>query len=100
MKSFVALIVLPFLLQIAVTPVYAQKEKADNTPKGLLKIPVWVEEGDDQFWLDGNRQAFKVFVEEKESPVKSFQTPKSSTILLVVFDTVADLERVDQARTA
>ena len=92
--------VLVVILLTVATPAFAQKEKADTTPKGLLKIPVWVEEGDDQFWLDGNRQAFKVFVEEKESPVKSFQTPKSSTILLIVFDTVADLARVDEARLA
>ena len=100
MKLFLALLVLPVLLLMAAMPAFAQKEKPDNAPKGLLKIPVWVEEGDDQFWLDGNRQAFKVFVEEKESPVKSFQTPKSSTILLIVFDTVADLARVDEARLA
>ncbi|MDX2044850.1 MAG: hypothetical protein SF097_26800 [Acidobacteriota bacterium] len=88
------------LLLLITTPIFAQTAKPETAPKGLLKIPVWVEESDDQFWLDGNRQAFKVFVEEKESPLKSFQTPKSSTILLIVFDTVADLARVDQARTA
>lgn len=88
------------LLLIVATPALAQKNKADTTPKTLLKIPVWVEENDGKFWLDGNRQEFKVFVEEKEAPVKSFQTPHSSTILLIVFDTVADLARVDQARTA
>ena len=88
------------LLLLLVLPVFAQKDKTDTAPKGLLKIPVWVEEDDEQFWLGGNRQSFKVFVEEKELPVKSFQTPRSSTILLIVFDTVADLARVDQARTA
>ncbi|MFN0107554.1 MAG: hypothetical protein ACKVZH_01775, partial [Blastocatellia bacterium] len=86
------------LLALLITPTVAQK--TDTAPKGLLKIPVWVEEDDEQFWLDGNRQAFKVFVEEKDAPIKSIQTPKSSTILLVVFDTVADLARVDQARMA
>lgn len=86
------------LLLLLLTPAFAQKGGTETAPKGLLKIPVWVEEGADKFWLDGNRQAFKVFVEEKESPLKSFQTPKSSTILLIVFDTVADLARVDQAR--
>lgn len=88
------------LLLLLATPAFAQKDKTDNAPKGLLKIPVWVEEDAEQFWLDGNRQAFKVFVEEKETPLKSFQTPRSSTILLIVFDTVADLARVDQARLA
>ncbi len=88
------------LLLLLATPAFAQKEGTETAPKGLLKIPVWVEEDADKFWLDGNRQAFKVFVEEKESPLKSFQTPRSSTILLIVFDTVADLARVDQARLA
>ena len=96
-KRFALVSLLMLLIAI---PAFAQKDKVDNAPKGLLKIPVWVEEDGEKFWLDGNRQAFKVFVEEKESPVKSFQTPKSSTILLIVFDTVADLERVNQARTA
>ena len=88
------------MLLFLTIPVFAQKDKADNAPKGLLKIPVWVEENTETFWLDGNRQAFKIFVEEKETPLKSFQTPRSSTILLIVFDTVADLARVDQARLA
>lgn len=52
------------------------------------------------FWEDGKRQSFKVFLEDKEVVVKSFQHPKSSTVLLVVFDTVADLTRVDEARNA
>ncbi|MBS1790882.1 MAG: hypothetical protein JST85_24435 [Acidobacteria bacterium] len=100
MRGIVTTLAFVVLLLTAAVPAFAQKEKADNAPKTLLKIPVWVEEGDNQFWLDGKRQTFKVFVEEKESPVKSFQTPKSSTILLVVFDTVADLARVDEARLA
>ncbi len=91
--------VLSLLLLLAV-PALAQKDNAETAPKGLLKIPVWVEEDEETFWLDGNRQAFKVFVEEKETPLKSFQTPRGSTVLLIVFDTVADLARVDQARTA
>lgn len=100
MKGIVTTLACVVLLLMAATPTFAQKEKPDNAPKALLKIPVWVEEGGDQFWLDGKRQTFKVFVEDRESPVKSFQTPKSSTILLVVFDTVADLARVDEARLA
>lgn len=88
------------LLLLLATPAFAQKDGAETAPKGLLKIPVWVEEGAEKFWLDGNRQAFKIFVEEKETPLKSFQTPRSSTVLLIVFDTVADLARVDQARLA
>ena len=96
MKMFVVFA----LLLIVAAPAFAQKDKADIAPKTLLKIPVWVEESEGKFWLDGNRQEFRVFVEEKEAAVKSFQAPRSSTILLIVFDTVADLARVDQARMA
>ncbi len=88
------------LLLLLTVPALAQKDRAETAPKGVLKIPVWVEEDEETFWLDGNRQAFKIFVEEKEAPLKSFQTPRSSTVLLIVFDTVADLARVDQARSA
>ncbi|MGH9936823.1 MAG: hypothetical protein ACREAM_11290, partial [Blastocatellia bacterium] len=86
----------PLVFASALTA-YAQKEKTEN-PKGLIKIPVWVEEGEDRFWNEGKRQTFKVFIGDREVPVKSFQGPRNSTILLVVFDTVADLARVDQAR--
>lgn len=64
----------------------------------LLKIPVWVETADGQLWQEGKRQSFKVFLDEQETPIKSFQGPRNSTILLVVFDTVADMARVEQAR--
>ena len=76
----------------------AQKEKAEPAAKLPLKVPVWVEQPDGQFWLDGKRQSFKLFVEEKEIPLKTVQGPRTPTILLVVFDTVADLARVDDAR--
>lgn len=91
---------LPALLLVAFAlAAHAQREKPENTaPKGLLKIPVWVEEGGGKFWNDAKRQSFKVFVEDKEVPIKSFQGPRNSTIILVVFDTAADLARVDQAR--
>lgn len=78
---------------------YAQKEKsAAPPPKGSLKIPVWVEEGEDRFWNEGKRQTFKVFIEGREVPIRSFQGPRNSTIVLVIFDTVVNLARVDQAR--
>src|SRR5262245_45081368 len=78
----------------------AQKEKPENkTSSSILKIPVWVEEGADKFWADGKRQTFNVFIEDKEVPIKSFQGPRNPTIVLVVFDTVADLARVDIARS-
>ncbi|MFN0084702.1 MAG: hypothetical protein ACKVX9_04875 [Blastocatellia bacterium] len=77
---------------------FAQKEKADPAAKLPLKVPVWVEQTQGKFWLEGKRQSFKLFVEEKEVPLKSFQGPRAPTILLVVFDTVVDLARVDEAR--
>ena len=78
---------------------FAQKKTSENpAPKALLKIPVWVEEGEDRFWDKGDPRTFKIFIDDKEAPVKSFQGPRNSTILLVVFDTVASLARVDQTR--
>jgi hypothetical protein len=76
----------------------AQTEKAE--PKSPpIKIPVWVEEAEDRFWTEGKRQSFRVFLDDREVPLRSFQGPRNSTILLIVFDTVADLSRVDQVRT-
>jgi hypothetical protein len=66
----------------------------------LLKFPVWVETADGQLWREGKAQSFKVFLEEKEVPLKSFQGPRNSTIILIVFDTVAELASVEQARTS
>ncbi len=102
MDGFVMKVLATLLLVFAITlAASAQKEKPENTAqKGLLKIPVWVEEGGGKFWNEAKRQSFKVFVEDKEVPIKSFQGPRNSTIILVVFDTVADLARVDQARAA
>ena len=77
------------------------KPKPANEPapaQNLLKIPVWVEAPDGNLWQEGKRQSFKVFLDEQEAPVKSFQGPRNSTVLLVVFDTVADMARVEQAR--
>lgn len=74
--------------------------KAEAPAKAPLKIPVWVEKEEGVFWEEGKRQSFKIFLEDKEVAIKNFQHPKSSTVLLVVFDTVADLTRVDEARSA
>lgn len=68
--------------------------------KATLKIPFWVEKDEGVFWEEGKRQSFKVFLEDKEVAIKSFQNPKSGSILLIVFDTVTDLSRVDEARGA
>jgi hypothetical protein len=77
-----------------------QTAKPDPQPKKQLKLPVWVEAEGGKFWTDGKRQSFKVFIEDKEVPVKGFQGPTNSTVVLVVFDTVVDLARVDVARAA
>ncbi|MBS1808566.1 MAG: hypothetical protein JST84_10285 [Acidobacteria bacterium] len=92
------------LLALLATVVWAQQAAlapAANSPaRAMLKIPVWVEKDEGVFWDEGKRQSFKVFLEDKEVAIKSFQNPKSGSILLVVFDTVADLARVDEARSA
>ncbi|HEX4950243.1 MAG TPA: hypothetical protein VFZ34_26485 [Blastocatellia bacterium] len=81
----------------SLTPAPAPKSEAST--KTPIKVPVWVEQDEGAFWEDGKRQSFKVFLEDKEVAVKGFQNPKSGTVLLVVFDTVADLTRVEEART-
>lgn len=92
------------LLALLATVAWAQQAAlapAANSPaRAMLKIPVWVEKDEGVFWDEGKRQSFKVFLEDKEVAIKSFQNPKSGSILLVVFDTVADLARVDEARSA
>jgi hypothetical protein len=96
MKRFALMILLMSALLLVAS---AQKKKSENpASKELLKIPVWVEEGEDRFWDKGDPRTFKVFIDDKEAPLKSFQGPRNSTILLVVFDTVASLSRVDLAR--
>src|SRR5262245_6734563 len=97
-----AVTILPALLFLVThaTSANAQKEKPENkAPNAILKIPVLVEEEPDKFWADGKRQTFNVFIEDKEAPIKSFQGPRNPTIVLVVFDTVSDLARVDIARS-
>ncbi len=74
--------------------------KGEAPAKASLKIPVSVEKEEGVFWEGGKRQSFKVYLEDKEVAIKSFQHPKSGTVLLVVFDTVVDLARVDEARSA
>src|SRR5215475_2864718 len=95
--------ILPALLLVfALAPAaLAQREKpVSTTANSLFKIPVWVEKGDGKFWKEAKRQSFKVLLGDKEVPIRSIQGPRNSTIILVVFDTVGDLARVDQARLA
>lgn len=99
MKQASKTLLLITILLCAAAPSGAQK-KEEAARKGLLKFPVWVETADGQLWREGKRQSFKVFLDEKEVALKSFQGPRQATIILVVFDTVADLASVEQARTA
>lgn len=85
---------------LIITAAHSQNTKPTEPAKGVVKIPVWVETVDNQLWQDGKRQSFKVFLDDKEAAIKSFQGPRNSTILLIVTDTVADLARVAQAQTA
>src|SRR5687767_11195417 len=80
--------------------VYGQKVRPSPAPQSLIKIPVWVESQPEQFWTIGDRRSFKLFLGEQELALKSFAGPHSSTIVLLVFDVVADLARVDEARAA
>lgn len=97
---FIALLSAPALLAQPTSLVPATPPKSEAPAKPSLKIPLWVEQDDGEFWEDGKRQSFKVFLEDKEVAIRSFQHPKSGTVLLIVFDTVADLTRVDEARSA
>ena len=78
---------------------FAQANPAPASNKPQLKVPVWVEDTEGQFWLEGKRQSFKVFLDDQEVALKNLQGPTSGTILLVVFDTVVDLTRIELART-
>ena len=79
---------------------FAQTPPANTPNKPQLKVPVWIETEENQFWLDGKRQSFKVFLDDQEVALKNLQGPTSGTILLVVFDTVVDLTRIELARHA
>lgn len=74
--------------------------KPEAPAKTQLKIPVWVESEDGSFRDNAKRQQFKIFIDDREVAIKGFQTSRSGTVMLVVFDTVADLARVDEARSA
>ncbi len=79
---------------------FAQANPAPASNKPQLKVPVWIETEQNQFWLEGKRQSFKVFLDDQEVALKNLQGPTSGTILLVVFDTVVDLTRIELARNA
>lgn len=106
MKNFTFLFLAVLILtlnilaqQTSLAPVPTAK-KTEAPAKTLIKIPITVEAEDGAFWNEGKRQSFKIFLDETEAPIKNFQAPQSSTILFVVFDTVADITRVDEARSA
>ena len=90
-----------FLLALAFSVAsFAQTPPVNVPNKPQLKIPVWIETEEGQYWLEGKRQSFKVFLDDQEVALKNLQGPTSGTILLVVFDTVVDLTRIELARTA
>ncbi|MFN7946510.1 MAG: hypothetical protein U0Z53_14260 [Blastocatellia bacterium] len=100
------LLLLSILLILSVT-ISAQQQiapkpspKPEAPAKTQLKIPVWIESEDGSFRDDAKRQQFKIFIDDREVAIKGFQTSRSGTVMLVVFDTVADLARVDEARSA
>lgn len=107
---FFSVVILLLLCTFLSAPVQAQDEATiapptnrtakTDAPKEQLRIPVWVESDDADYWLEGQRQNFKVFIEDREVAIRGFQHPRSGTIILIVFDTVDELALVDQARNA
>lgn len=91
---------LPLLLLPIAVHLQAQKKEPEPAGREILRIPVRVEREPGAFWLDGKRQNFRAAVDEREAAVRSLLGPASSTIFLVVFDTVADITRVEIARNA
>jgi hypothetical protein len=89
------------LLCWVVWPAAGQDGKTDGggrPGRGTLRVPVLVDVNG-QHWEEGRRENFRLFLNEQETPVRSLSGPGSPTVFLVVFDTVDDLSRVDQART-
>lgn len=86
------------LVMAALNGICMGQKKEETAGRGGLKVPVLVD-GENGHWVGGRRQDFKLFLDDRETPLKSFQGPKNSTIFLLIFDTVDDLSRVDQART-
>lgn len=116
-RQWLAVLLLPLLMLVGgqLSNSFAQEQRNESSPgsggaksgekdgtKGgrvVLKIPVLVG-ADGRYWEGGRRESFKVFLDDREVPLRSFNGPESSTVFLVVFDTVGELARVDQARTA
>ncbi|MFN0123068.1 MAG: hypothetical protein ACKV2V_21420 [Blastocatellia bacterium] len=74
---------------------------AAKTPvKKTLKIPVWVETEAGHYWQEGQRQSFKIQLDEKDAPVRALQNAASGTVILLIFDTVADLAGTEEAKRA
>lgn len=99
-KSIVRIAIMLALLCALPAPSRAQTPKPGAPPKPLLKIPVALQTDSGTWWRDGKRSSFKLFVEEKETPIKSFQAADSPMVILIVFDLVADLARAEEARNA
>ncbi len=67
--------------------------------KNLIRFSFWVEQADDGFWTDGGQDDFLAFVDNRQQALLSLQQPAGPCILLIVLDTIADLTRVQEART-
>ncbi len=67
--------------------------------RNQIRLPIWVEQEEDSLWKDGQARDFQVFLNDKEAPIRSFHRPDGPSILLVVLDTIADLARVEEAKT-
>lgn len=94
--------VLLLLLGGSGRPISGQQKKlvdgGEKTSRRTLRLPVLID-AEGGHWQEGRRENFRVFLNDQDTPVRSFSGPESSTIFLVVFDTVDELSRVDQART-
>jgi ABC-type sugar transport system substrate-binding protein len=68
MKRFTITLLPALLLALTLAaPAFAQKEKSEaEASKGLLKFPVWVEDGEGRLWSEGKRQTVKVRVEAQD----------------------------------
>ncbi len=95
MRLFI--LIVTFLILVPIATAQDRGEKANSQ---IVKFPVWVEKGTGDYWQEGKRRGFKVYVDDRETNLKSFQGPNNSTIILFIFDTVADLARVEMARQA
>lgn len=98
-RQWVKILLLCGLLAWLIGPLAPKVEGQPAPSRVGLKIPVRAESGEG-YLADAQREDFRCFLNDQEAGVRSFYGPESSTIYLIVFDTVVELSRVDQARLA